>query len=121
MAFDFRGIPYDVRIKVAFDFRVIPCDARIKVRVSGCFRKSLKSGKVAAQHHSVFLCENKYTYIHMWRLQVEYEHYSIYNWLTIISSSTAILQQFSPKVGTAVIDRWELVYLIFEYFNLFCD
>ena len=52
---------------------------------------------------------------------IENEHCSVYNWLNLINSFTAILLQFSLKVGTVIVDRWELVTLIFEPFNLFCD
>ena len=52
--------------------------------------------------------------IHLSQLQAENEHYSTYNWLNLISSSTGILQQFSPKIGTVIVDRWELVTFIFE-------
>ena len=59
----------------------------------------------------------------MWQLQVENEHDSVYNCLNLISSSTALLQvqEFSPKVGTVIGDRWKLVTLFFESFSLFCD
>ena len=69
------------------------------------------------------VCVPRYTLLlfYMWQLQVENKHYPIYNWLNLISSPTAILQQFSPKVGTVIVDRWELVTLNFESFRLFCD
>ena len=51
----------------------------------------------------------------MYQLQVENEHYSVYNWLNLISSSTAIFQQFSPKVGTVIADR---VYLLCKFFSI---
>ena len=48
-------------------------------------------------------------YMCMWQLQIENEHYSVYNyWLNLItcSSSIAIVQHFSTKVGTVIVDRW---------------
>ena len=50
-------------------------------------------------------------HVQIWHLQVhvENEHYSVNNWLNLITSSTAILQHFSPKVSTVKVDKWELI------------
>ena len=56
----------------------------------------------------------------MWQLQVESERYSVCNLLSLVNIYTAILQQFSPKIGRVIVDRWELVTLIFASSSLFC-
>ena len=41
----------------------------------------------------------------MWQLQEENEHYSIFNWLNLISSPTIILWRIGPKLGIELADR----------------